>query len=269
MNTRLPALALGVLVAATTGPWALTAQVAMLPIAETPRLSSRCEGSTDILASPVGVAVLAALADPDDPRRDLPLAAAQDSLEGVLRVQPDRLEDRYLLAMVLGARSEVASGRDRLALAGAMKVEAERVLEADAGHAGAHHLVGRLHAAVQRLGTMKRLLARAVFGGEVLAGASWAEARRHLVLAEEGAPCRPEHHFELARLHVDVDEPQAARREILHVLELTAGRAEFRSLARRAEELAAGLPPVRAAGRMPRHRGEGRRRAAHRREGDL
>jgi hypothetical protein len=142
----------------------------------------------------------------------------------------------------MGARSEVASGRSKLEWAAAMQAEAVAILGEDPSHGGAHHLVGRLHAAVQRLGGMKRFLARHLFGAEVLDGASWDSARRHLEQAKWAAPCRPEHHFELARLYADVGEPGRARQEVEHVLELIGTEDEPEGMRAKAEAFARDLP---------------------------
>jgi nucleoside-diphosphate-sugar epimerase len=160
------------------------------------------------------------------------LNALLDSIEGELRV-PDAqagadAATRYDLAVVLAARTETLDGRARIRSAEALHRQARRVLELDPDHPGAHHLLGRLDAAVLRLGGATRLLARLVIGGEVLGTASWRRAHEYLKRAEEGAPCMPEHHFELARLLEERGDPEGARRELRHVLEL-AGSNDARA----------------------------------------
>jgi hypothetical protein len=99
------------------------------------------------------------------------------------------------------------------------------ILDEDPEHPGAHHLLGRMSAAVMRLGGTKRFLARLAVGGDLLASASWEAARMHLGRAERGAPCMAEHHLELARLMVDTGDIPGARREATHVLILTRAAA--------------------------------------------
>jgi len=96
------------------------------------------------------------------------------------------------------------------------------VLEIEPSHPGAHHVVGRLNAGVMRMSRLDRFLARTLLGGDVLDQASWSLAREHLETAEAHDPCVPDHHYELARLYLDRDEPGLAYREIGHGMGLTA-----------------------------------------------
>lgn len=177
-----------------------------------------------------------------------PSAAAFSALDGLeaqaraaVADSPGDVEAQYALAVVMGARTDLAEGRDRLSLADALLRQVERVLALDPSHPGAHHILGRLEAAVMRMGGLERFLARHVLGGEVVAEASWDGARAHLEAAEEGAPCIPEHHYELARLLHERERPALALREVGHVLELTAAdTARWASLRRRATGLLEG-----------------------------
>lgn len=206
------------------------------PILGMNHLAGRCE-SVPVLDGPMRT-VYGALAEPGDPDAvHGALLALQDSLSQRLEAEPGAAEDRYLLAAVLGARSEVSSGRERLAFAGAMEVEARRVLADRPNHPGAQHLVGRLHAAVRRLSGFKRFAARTLFGGEAVDGASWESARVFLEAAESGAPCIPDHHYELARLYLDLGEDGLAVREVRHTLELAGLREEYGPVGRKALRL--------------------------------
>ena len=124
-----------------------------------------------------------------------------------------------------------------------MREEAERILEADPGHSGARHLLGRLHAGIMRMSGIKRFLARTLFGGEVMEGASWEVARRHLEAAAEGAPCLPHHHFELARLYEDTGRHGDAVREAGHVLQLQDLHPQYQETGRKASALLERLAP--------------------------
>ena len=71
-----------------------------------------------------------------------------------------------------------------------------------------------------------------------LEGASWEAAQSLLEVAVRGAPCIPEHHFELARVYAQRGDAAAAAREIASVRQLTAGReGPDARLLERAEEL--------------------------------
>jgi len=205
-------------------------------------LGARC-ADAPVLAGPLET-VYAAMQRPGDADADASLAILQDSAATVLSGDPDNLEARYLLASVLGARSEVASGRAKIEWAGAMDGEVRLILEQDPSHPGAQHLLGRLHAGVRRLNRIKRFIARTLFGGAVLAGASWESAQLHLEAAEAGAPCLPDHHYELARLYHDLGMEADAYREIRHTLEVASGRPEFDAVRSRAMALAEDARPA-------------------------
>jgi len=110
-------------------------------------------------------------------------------------------------------------------------------------HARPRYMIGRRHAGVQRMGGLTRWLATNVLGGGRLKEASWAEAERHLRLAEERAPEVPDHHLQLALLYADTGRPQLAREEIAHVLLIEARspleREARADAVRLADELAA------------------------------
>ena len=183
-------------------------------------LAARCgvPGMGDPVAAAVAEAVVSGPAV---------LGPVLDSLEAELEVrQAHRSDDpqaRYRVAVVLGGRVETLEGRERLEAAEALYQQSQRVLEVEPEHPGTHHLLGRLMAGVLRLGGFTRSMARMVVGGELLSSASWPVARAHLERGEQGAPCVPEHHLELARLLDETGQSDAARRELRHVLALVSG----------------------------------------------
>jgi hypothetical protein len=183
-------------------------------------------------AAPTAGSVVArvgeALADPSRERAGGVLAALHHELAARVAARPDDPEARYELALAIGARTEVEGGRTKLQLAGALHEELVRVLALDPAHAGAQHLLGRLHAGVMRMNRVTRFLAIKLLGGSALAGASWDEAQRLLEAAATAEPCSPDHHYELARLHQDRGNDELARRELETVLALgiDAVRAE-------------------------------------------
>ncbi len=195
-------------------------------------LAARCgAGAPEVDAVAVRVAeALAALAahGADAPHQAeahrARLASVLDSLEHAIGVAAaGTTAAAYQDAVVLGGRVETLAGRDRIGAAERLYVEASALLERDPDHAGAHHLLGRLHAAVMRTGGTTRFLAKLLLGGDLLSSASWRRAIDHLSAAERGSPCFPEHHFELARALVETGRYDEARAEIDHVLTLTGG----------------------------------------------
>lgn len=154
--------------------------------------------------------------------------AALDALEPDARRmaadQPDDAAAQYRLAAVIGARLDYEKGRTKMSRAEQLRDQAKRVLELDPAHAGASYMLGRLHASVLRLSGFKRFMAKQLFGGRALDGASWEEAQELLEVAVREDPCVPEHHFELARVYAQRGDAPGAERELEAVRELTAGR---------------------------------------------
>lgn len=178
----------------------------------------------DVTPDPWAVATAQALALSPPDRAPDALVAALDSLGEALATLPGAgTLWGYREAMLLGARIETMDGRARIEAAKELHALLGEILGHDPEHAGAHHLLGRLNAAVMRLGGAKRLLVRIVAGGELLAAASWEDARAQLEHAERHAPCMAEHHLELARLLADTGDSEGARREAVHVLSLVSG----------------------------------------------
>ena len=134
-----------------------------------------------------------------DPARVKSLArAAQEQARVATTLGPEDVEGHYWLAVSSGILAEVEGGRTKVRMAEESWNESGWVLQRDSLHAGAHHLRGRIHAAVQRVNSVTRFLARLLLGGAVLGQATWSDAEYHLRRAVELAPDVPMHHFELA-----------------------------------------------------------------------
>lgn len=178
---------------------------------------------------------------PPPPGSDSELRALEAEARRRVRSAPDDPDAAYRLTAVLGARTDLAEGREQLRLADELHREALRVLELDPRHPGAHHVLGRLSAAAMRLGGLERFLARHLLGASMLEEASWARARRHLEAAEAGDPCRPEHHYELGRLYLELGEPTRGWKEVGHVLAITErDHSRWAGVRAQAEALVAG-----------------------------
>lgn len=168
--------------------------------------------------------------------------AALDGLEPEARriseTSPNDAAAQYRLAAVMGARLEHESGRTKMADAAKVRAQAERVLALEPDHPGASYMLGRIHASILRMSGLKRFLAKQLFGGDALEGASWEKAQALLEVAAREDPCVPEHHFELGRVYAARGDSASAAREFASVLELTAGRdGRDARLRERAEDL--------------------------------
>jgi tetratricopeptide (TPR) repeat protein len=122
-------------------------------------------------------------------------------------------------------------------------VEAERALELDPHHAGAHHVMGRLHAGAMRLNRVARLALRDVLGASVLEGASWEEAERHFREAWRSDPTCPRHAMELGALYLDTDRPALARQVLAQAAHLAPREASDSLAVIRARTLLARAGP--------------------------
>jgi hypothetical protein len=129
----------------------------------------------------------------------------------VLEATPDDPESHALLAMALGLEVEKRGGRARLSAGAEVRSEAEAALALDPTQPGAHHVLGRLHAAAMRMNRFTRFAVRTILGGSVLDGASWELAEDHLRQARIHEPDSPRHAMELGALYMDTDRPDLAR----------------------------------------------------------
>ena len=206
--------------AAAVLPPALLAQEAQ---PQEPATPPRCAGS--LADDPFLITVSAARDLEDDAAAQEALAALEPDARRMAAEAPNDPDAQYRLAAVMGARLDHEHGRDKMSGAEALRDQAQRVLALDADHAGASYMLGRLHASVLRMSGFKRFMAKSLFGGGALQGASWEEAQRLLETAVRGDPCVPEHHLELARVYGHMGDEAGAEREFASVRELTAGEA--------------------------------------------
>lgn len=137
------------------------------------------------------------------------------------QLQPDRSEGRYWLAVASGFLASVESGRAILGFADEAWVESGWILARDTAHGGAHYIRGRLHAAIMRQSSFRRFLARTLFDTKAVDEASWELAEYHLQRATELEPELPMHHFELAMVLRDIDEPERMVAALRRAVEAT------------------------------------------------
>lgn len=194
-----------------------------------PRLTTSraalCE-ATAVPSDPVVRAIEGTMRQATPDRALEAYAALEPDLRAEVAHSPRDEGARYRLVSLLAARANVAQGRTALEVANELHRLVTDLLSAHPDHAGAHHVLGRLHAAGMRMGRMERFVAHRLLGAGLLGDLSWDGARRHLEDAERLDPCDPDHHYELARLYADRGDPEAARVELEHVLALVAGRGD-------------------------------------------
>lgn len=171
-------------------------------------------------------AVLGVLGDTRDERL-MHLRASEEAARAAVALEPARADAHYWLAAALGMQADEEGGLTKISKAREAYRVAVGTLELDPDHAGAHHIVGRLHVGARRLGWADRLIARGLGLGEILDQASWESAERHLRLAVEGDPRALLHRVDLAKLLARRSRPDEARviltevasREPRHALE--------------------------------------------------
>jgi hypothetical protein len=138
-----------------------------------------------------------------DSSRDGKLAWLQGAVSAARAALADdssRADTHYWLAATLGLVADNAPGRAKIVAAREAWKQAERTLAIDPMNAGAHHIIGRLHAGVERLPWVQKLIARALGLGAVLRTASWKSAEDELRLAARLDPESLVDQVELAKL---------------------------------------------------------------------
>jgi hypothetical protein len=183
-----------------------------------------------------------AAVESDGQRKDI-LKDAERLAREALVGHEDDLEHRYALAVVLGLRANVEGGQTKVGIASELITELETVLEMDPSHAGARHILGRLHAGVRRMGRITRWIATNLLGGDELKRATWEAAEENLAFAEQHSPEVADHHLQLALLYRDTDRPELAAEEISHVMDMQATTAMEMAVHKEAMEVWVRLQP--------------------------
>ncbi|WP_263785235.1 tetratricopeptide repeat protein [Salinibacter grassmerensis] len=143
------------------------------------------------------------------------LDAAKDGLA------TDSTSARAHLAMAVaqGRAALDAGTRERIERSRAVKRHADRALAIDSTLDGAYHTRGRWHREVEDIGFFQRAIVKTVYGG--LPESSIDQAVRDFQRALE-LQNRIFHHLELGKTYLQMDRPDAARRELRAVLERPA-----------------------------------------------
>ncbi len=150
---------------------------------------------------------------------------------------PNDPEARYLYAAAMALRANEEGGRTQVSLAQRAHEQSRLTLTIAPDHAGAHYILGRLHAAVMRLSGFKRFVATRILGGKVLSEASWESAESFLATAARLQPEVPDHFYELGALYLDTDRPQLALEAFQGVLTCPTAHPADRAVQIRAGEM--------------------------------
>lgn len=178
-----------------------------------------------------------------DPARDSLYALAESYARRGVAANPDGADGHFVLANAIGRVALTKSKRERVEGAVEIRNEALKALGLDPEHAGAHHVLGRWHAEIQRLSSVERFFARTFLGASIFNQASWESAERHLRLAVRYDPERIFHHFDLGEVHLDREQWSEARAAfeavrrlpVLEPMDVDYKREAARRLARIAE----------------------------------
>lgn len=154
---------------------------------------------------------------------------------------PGNPEARYWYAAAMALRANDEGGRTQVQLAKSAHEQSLLALSLVPDHAGAHYIVGRLHAAVMRLSRVKRFVATKILGGSALSAASWETAESHLAAAARLDPGVPEYHYELGALYLDTGRPELALAAFEEVIACPRVHPTDGALQAMAEERAARL----------------------------
>ena len=173
-------------------------------------LAAREERIVERLLEQASARIAMALPMADITAKRAALLSAESQADSALAMR-GTVRALYWRTMARGLRADIEDGREQMSLAAAVHNEARAILAVEPDHAGAHHLLGRLHGAVMRLGSLKRFLAFRLLGGGSLANASWESAEAHFRAALHQEPDGVEHKVELAHVLLDTGQKAEAR----------------------------------------------------------
>lgn len=147
--------------------------------------------------------------DPDERTRYY--ANALDVAEAGLAADSTSARAHLAMAVAQGRTALDAGTQERIRRSRAVKRHADRAIALDSTLDGAYHTRGRWHREVEDLGFFKRTIVKAVYGG--LPESSLDQAVRDFQRAIE-LNDKVFHHLELAKTYLQMDRPEAARREL-------------------------------------------------------
>jgi tetratricopeptide (TPR) repeat protein len=204
---------LGVVLAAL---WAGVVPAKAQAIAQIARASARLDGTDATPASSAALErvkelVVLGLTATDETQAEALFSEAVALARAEVARASESPDAHYMLAVALGYALEHQGLRTKFAMGAQVRAEAERALQLDPHHAGAHHVLGRLHAGAMRLNRVARLVLGQVLGASLLKGVSWQQAEDHFLAAWRGDPGSPRHPMELGALYMDTGRLALAR----------------------------------------------------------
>ncbi|MBM4184722.1 MAG: hypothetical protein FJ207_11010 [Gemmatimonadetes bacterium] len=213
--------------------------IVVIGVAAMPQSGQRPEWAEPTVPDTVVALVMAATDAPAGDERKERLREAEAAARASVVGHEGDIARRYALAIVLGLRANAEGGQTKVKAASDLSRELDAVLVADSSHAGARHMLGRLHAGVRRMNRITRWIATNLLGGDELKRATWEAAEVNLAYAEVHATGVADHHLQLALLYRDTGRAALAIDELEHVLGFEAKSAlDAEVLAEAAEVLA-------------------------------
>ncbi len=155
---------------------------------------------------------------------------------------PETADAHYWLAVSLGLETEYSGPFAKLTTGKACYESTARALELDPGHAGAHELLGRIHAGVMRLPWLVRKLGASLGMNDALGEASWESAEAHLERAAELDTRAIAPRLELGKLLVELDRPGDATAWWNRALEIEPANELDRAMLAEADSLLRASP---------------------------
>ncbi|MFB6098326.1 MAG: tetratricopeptide repeat protein, partial [Salinibacter sp.] len=153
----------------------------------------------------------------DEAKRATYYENALDVAKAGLAADSTSARAHLAMAVAQGRAALNAGTQERIRRSRAVKRHADRAIALDSTLAGAYHVRGRWHREVEALGFFKRAIVRTIYGG--LPEASLEQAVQDFKRAIE-LNDKVFHHLELAKTYLQMDRPEAARRELKTALNM-------------------------------------------------
>jgi tetratricopeptide (TPR) repeat protein len=154
--------------------------------------------------------------DDDDQRARYYANALEDAKAG-LAADSGSARAHLAMAVAEGRAALDAGTRERIERSRAIKRHADRAIALDSTLDGAYHTRGRWHREVEDIGFFQRAIVKTVYGGLPESSIEQAvqDFQRAIELNDEVF-----HHLELAKTYLQMDRPDAARRELQTALDM-------------------------------------------------
>lgn len=172
--------------------------------------------------------------------RDAHIERALELSRRFVEVSPTEADAQYWLAVSLGIKTEYSGAFAKLTSGKECYEVTMRTLELQPDHAGAHEMLGRIHAGVMRLPWLVRKLGGSLGMNDALGQASWESAEAHLLRATELDARAVTPRVELGKLLADRDRPVESQAWFALALELEPRSDLERAMQAEVRELVAG-----------------------------